>query len=227
MEIKRQLKNLDVGISRLARELGISRPTLDTYIDYYENGQKIPNERYRAIFEYLFSSETESTIEFAKRFNYVKRMYLQSEKSSDSQDKEQSMRNVISDFAFDADESDEVFQFVNLLVNNSKVDLVQGIANYFNYVNGIKQYDESVVNDKEQALFSQLYRLFADYNAGKILMIEEAYKEFKDKSERIYAKKRGNSANEELLEYLQRNIPDGAQIDMEYIKKLLDKKENQ
>lgn len=227
MEIKRQLKNLDVGISRLARELGISRPTLDTYIDYYENGQKIPNERYRTIFEYLFSSETESTIEFAKRFNYVKRMYLQSNMPSDSQDKEQSMSNIISDFAFDADESDEVFQFINLLVNNSKVDLVQGIANYFNYVNGIKQYVESVVNNKEQALFSQLYRLFADYNAGKILMIEDAYKEFKDKSERIYAKKHVNSANEELLDYLQRNIPDGAQIDMEYIKKLLDKKENQ
>ena len=32
MEIKKNLKALDVKISKLATDLGISRPTLDTYI---------------------------------------------------------------------------------------------------------------------------------------------------------------------------------------------------
>ena len=53
MEIKKNLKALDIKISKLATELGVSRPTLDAYIEYYESGQSIPNEGYQKIFEYL------------------------------------------------------------------------------------------------------------------------------------------------------------------------------
>lgn len=47
MEIKKNLKALDVKISKLATDLDISRPTLDTYIECYEKGQPIPNEGYQ------------------------------------------------------------------------------------------------------------------------------------------------------------------------------------
>ena len=57
MEIKKNLKALDIRISKLASELGVSRPTLDSYIECFENGHAIPNEGYQRIFEYLFSGE--------------------------------------------------------------------------------------------------------------------------------------------------------------------------
>ena len=76
MEIKKNLKSLDIKISKLATELGVSRPTLDAYIEYYENGQQIPNEGYQKIFEYLFSGEEINSVEFAQRYDYVKRVML-------------------------------------------------------------------------------------------------------------------------------------------------------
>ena len=82
MEIKKSLKSLDVKISKQATELGISRPTLDSYIDYYERGIKIPNDVYQSIFEYLFSSEMMTSIEFAQKYDYVKRVMLGDAKKS-------------------------------------------------------------------------------------------------------------------------------------------------
>ena len=82
MEIKKSLKSLDVKISKLATELGISRPTLDTYIDYFERGIKIPNDVYQSIFEYLFSSEKMTSIEFAQKYDYVKRVMLAAAKKT-------------------------------------------------------------------------------------------------------------------------------------------------
>ena len=226
MEIKRQLKTLDVKISRLAQELGVSRPTLDTYIQYYENGQQIPNERYRKIFEYLFADETISTIEFAKRFDYVKRTFLRSDGTSSQQSEEQAIRDNLSNFAYSADSQKELLEFINLFINNSKVDLVQAITEYFNYVNGIKAYEPVSVEEKNKALFSQLYKIFADYNADSIQLNEKSYSGFVEKSNRIFQKKDSSAVSDELLSYLQKNIPEGSKIDMEYIKKLLDKKED-
>lgn len=226
MEIKRQLKNLDVKISRLAQELGISRPTLDTYIEYYENGQQIPNERYQEIFEYLFADELDSTIEFAKRFDYVKRAFLQTYNSDKRQSKEQSIRDNISMFASDEDAGEELLEFINLLINNSKVDLVRAITSYFNFVNGLKQFGSADQDDKDIALFSHLYKIFAEYQSGTIQVDEKSYEGFIDKSNRIFKKKNTDSASDELLDYLQKNIPEGSNIDLNYIKQLLDKKEN-
>lgn len=226
MEIKRQLKTLDVKISRLAQELGISRPTLDTYIEYYENGQTIPNERYRKIFEYLFADGTVSTIEFAKRFDYVKRTLLNSNGSDGKQSKEQAIRDNLSDFAYSTDSQRELLEFINLLINNSKVELVQAITEYFNYVNGLKAYYPVGIEEKNKALFSQLYKIFADYKADIIQLNEESYSGFVEKSNRIFQKKDSSSVSDELVNYLQKHIHEGSEIDMDYIKKLLDKKED-
>ncbi|MCH5165489.1 MAG: hypothetical protein J1G01_03710 [Clostridiales bacterium] len=226
MEIKRQLKNLDIKISRLAQGLGVSRPTLDSYIECYESGQHIPNERYRKIFEYLFAEDVQSTIEFAKRFDYVKRVFLQSDNTDTSISKEQTIRDNISNFAYEAEFGEGILEFINLLISNSNVDLVKAISDYFNFVNGFRQYNEDIESDKHKALFSKLFILFAEYNADKIGMDDNGYSGFVEKCDKIFRKKTSTSTSAELLEYLQRNLPEGSSIDMEYIKKLLDKKEN-
>ena len=75
-------------------------------------------------------------------------------------------------------------------------------------------------------LFSHLYKIFAEYQSGTIQIDEESYEGFLEKSNRIFKKKNTDSASDELLDYLQKNIPEGSNIDLNYIKQLLDKKED-
>ena len=48
--IKQYLKDIGITQKEFAERLGLSRPTLDTYIDMFEGNQTIPKERYDIIF---------------------------------------------------------------------------------------------------------------------------------------------------------------------------------
>ncbi len=227
MEIKRTLKNMDVRISKLATDLGISRPTLDTYIEYYENQKPIPNQTYQVIFDYLFSTECSNTIEFARRFDYVKRTFLASYKAEETQTHEQRLRDSLSDYAFMPDADKDMLEFVNLFITNGKIELVQAISRYFNFVNGLKKFDAEAETEKNKALFSKLFRVFLEYQQDNIITDDSAYRGFVEKSDRIFSKKEdADPVNTELLEYLGARLPEGSNIDLDYIKKLLEKKEN-
>ena len=125
MEIKKSLKSLDVKISKLATELGISRPTLDTYIDYFERGIKIPNDVYQSIFEYLFSSEKMTSIEFAQKYDYVKRVMLADVKKTIetglSDKREEYLANKISETVSSGAMSRELLEFIFLFSNKFTV----------------------------------------------------------------------------------------------------------
>ena len=52
-EIKTVRTKLGLTQKEFADLLGLSRPTLDNYIDLYEAGEKLPKERYQIIFDDL------------------------------------------------------------------------------------------------------------------------------------------------------------------------------
>lgn len=54
MDIKRYLKKIEVTQTELARQLHLSRPTLDSYITQYENTGSLPKEKFKIIFDELF-----------------------------------------------------------------------------------------------------------------------------------------------------------------------------
>ena len=58
--IKQYLKDVGITQKEFAERIGLSRPTLDTYIEMYEHGQAIPKERYDIIFKRLFDNENNS-----------------------------------------------------------------------------------------------------------------------------------------------------------------------
>lgn len=225
MEIKKILKNLDVKISRLAKDLNISRPTLDTYIEYYEAGKPIPNNIYKEVFDYLFVSEDMTNIEFAKRFDYVKRTLLGDYKDNQKVVRENKLRENISDFALSDNADSSLLEFLNLFINNRKLNLVQAICNYFNYVNGIKEYDESSESQKDKALYSMLFKIFADYKNETLDMVPDSYNSFKEKNIRILEKKKNIPTDEQLIEYIQSQVEENATLDIEYIKQLLNNRE--
>ena len=65
-KIKQYLKDVGITQKEFAERIGLSRPTLDTYIEMFEQGQTIPKERYDIIFKRLFGSDNDSIEEFAE-----------------------------------------------------------------------------------------------------------------------------------------------------------------
>ena len=52
--IKEILKKNNITLLNFAKQLGISRQTLDTYIRIYESGEELPNQKYQILFDRFF-----------------------------------------------------------------------------------------------------------------------------------------------------------------------------
>ena len=72
MNINEYLKKIEKTKIELARDLNLSRPTLNQYIELYESGHKIENDRYDIIFNSLFSNENISRTQFDAKVDSVK-----------------------------------------------------------------------------------------------------------------------------------------------------------
>ncbi len=70
--IKSFIKKQGITLYQLANWIGVSRPTLDSYISQYESSGQIEKEKYNSIFAYLFSDESISNEEFQKRICVLK-----------------------------------------------------------------------------------------------------------------------------------------------------------
>ena len=230
MEIKKSLKTLDVKISKLATELGISRPTLDTYIDYFERGIKIPNDVYQNIFEYLFSSERMTSIEFAQKYDYVKRVMLADAKKTIetgiSEKREEYLSAKITETVSSGAMSPELLEFIFLFSNNYHIDLVQAISLYFNYTNGFKDIIEDEPSDINKAFFSQLAVLFESYHARNIEINEDSYRKLTEKNQSMFEKKKPKVSDEEILRYIKENLGDSDSIDLDVLRKMMNDRED-
>ena len=72
MDIKKQLNYIGIKLKTLAKMLEVSRQTLDTYINLFDNNQKIPNERFQRIFDFLFVPPLDSIKTFSERWSKIK-----------------------------------------------------------------------------------------------------------------------------------------------------------
>lgn len=230
MEIKKSLKALDVKISKIATELGVSRPTLDAYINYYERGIKIPNDEYQNIFEYLFSSEKMTSIEFAQKYDYVKRVMLAGVSKKPAEVGEHEKREdylssrIINDLSV-KEISLDLLEFILLFINNYHVDLVQAISLYFNYANGFKNIAEDEPSSIDKAFFSQLSILFENYNLRSIEINEDAYKKLIEKNQSAFEKKKTKVRDEEILRYIKDNLNESNTIDITVLRKMMNDRE--
>lgn len=230
MEIKKNLKSLDIKISKLATELGVSRPTLDAYIEYYENGQQIPNEGYQKIFEYLFSGEEINSVEFAQRYDYVKRVMLADAKTgaelSLQAKREKSVVKNIVDILDSGTLEEPLVEFINLFINNKDKDLVKAIYYYFNFTNGFIDLSNVDVEEKNKALFSQLSKLFNDYQNNSIELLPDYYEQIVDKNKRIFDKKKIKVNDSDIIEYIKNNLNESSDLDIEVLKQMIASRED-
>ena len=229
MKIKKNLKALDIKISKLAIELGVSRPTLDAYIEYHENGQPIPNEGYQKIFEYLFSGEELNSIEFAQRYDYVKRIMLADAKAGVEkaihEERENKIINNIREILATGTVDEHLIEFVNLFINNRDNDLVKSIYMYFNYANGFADLSKKVIEEKEKAVYSHLAKVFASYKDGSIELLEEYYAQLELKNKELIETKTIKVKDSEIVDYIKTKLSVSEELDIEELKKLLASRE--
>lgn len=230
MEIKKNLKALDIKISKLATELGVSRPTLDAYIEYYENGHQIPNEGYQKIFEYLFSGEEINSVEFAQRYDYVKRVMLADAKAGAEKvmegQKQDAILKSIKDVLNSGTVEAPLIDFINLFINNKDKDLVKAIYLYFNFTNGYINLSETTVSDKDKALFSQMAKIFFEYQTDDIEYLPEFYERIVKKNKEIFDKKKVKINDSDIIEYIKNNLGDSSNLDLEVLKQMIASRED-
>lgn len=229
MEIKKNLKALDIKISKLATDLGVSRPTLDAYIEYYENGQLIPNDGYQKIFEYLFSSEEMNSIEFAQKYDYVKRIMLADAKAGAEkalhEKRENKLINNIKEILNTGTVDEHLVEFINLFINNRDNALVQSIYMYFNYANGFADLSRKEIEVKEKAVYSQLAKIFADYNDNSIEVMQEYYNQLLIKNKELIAAKTIKVSDTVIVDYIKSQLSESEELDIEKLKQLIASRE--
>lgn len=229
MNIKEQLRAIDVKVSKLANGLEISRPTLDSYISLYERGEKIPNEKYQEIFDYLFSEKNASAIAFAQKYDYVKRIMLAEVKQNMEDESAAKRRAFLSGsiIACANDESTnlETLEFIFLLMRNAESPAIKLLIEYICLSNGITDWNGKEMSEEEKAYFSSLSAFFDAFKAGKLKINKKRVDALLERN----AEMNGHRANkkpkeQELMDYLAAHGLNPANIDIEYIKKMLNSK---
>ena len=223
VNIKTKLKKFDIKLSRLASDMNISRPTLDNYINSYEKGVTLPNEKYQRIFNQLFENDTDSTIEFALKYDRAKKL-MEEDKNENTnhiaERKYKTQEKIIS--ALYNNELDvNLLDFINLFIENSDNDLVKSLYMYFNYTNGYLPIVIESIELKDQALFSQLAQLFSSYNDNNVQLIRAQFDKFVEKNRKMHEKYVKNNSIEDILNQIKKNSKNNPDVDYSYIKEML------
>ena len=229
MEIKKQLKDLNVKLSALASELRISRSTLNSYIDSFEKGQVIPHGEYQRIFEYLFSDGEINSLVFACRIDYVKRVMLaevkpETEKAIQNNAQEDTVKTINDILSSEPLETPFV-DFITLFIKNKEKDLVRAICLYFNFTNGFLDLEVNTPTDRDKALFSQLAKTFADYQSGTIEHLPEFFDYVVEKNKEAISRKKGAISDSEIVDFIKAKLDNGGNIDPVVLKQMLELRE--
>lgn len=231
MNIKEQLKSIDVKITKLANGLNISRPTLDAYIDIFESGGKISNEKYQEIFEYLFSNETITPVEFAQKYDYVKRVMLSEAKQGLAESKLEKRRNyltrVLVSLINNDDISIESLEFVYLLMRSSENKAVKLLSEYICLSNGLTDWEGKELTAEQKAFFSSISAFFDTFKNGELTIDEDRVNMLLERNAKMNGHRKNNPNEEEVIEYLKTKGLDTDNINIEYIRKILaERKDN-
>ena len=117
-------------------------------------------------------------------------------------------------------------EFINLFINNKDKDLVKAIYYYFNFTNGFIDLSNVDVEEKNKALFSQLSKLFNDYQNDSIELLPDYYEQIVDKNKRIFDKKKIKVNDSDIIEYIKNNLNESSDLDIEVLKQMIASRED-
>lgn len=210
--IKEYLKSIGISKQEFATEIKLSRPTLDSYIIMYENGEQIPRERYQIIFDELFSEVLEPET-FRMELNRLKNLLDRDERlGTDKLDAYAAdMVSRLKDRMFqDMSQggwNQSVYTFIDMLITNYRKNIIfERLAEYFTYLNRSELDD--LAKEEQIPYFARFYKLFDSLLQGSISYEEADYEAFLKRRRQLIK----NNINEqkEKEERIKRLISDAA-----------------
>lgn len=193
--VKIKLKKLGIKLSELAEDLMLSRPTLDTYIKYYDEGIEVPNDKYQIIFSNIFNDNIKTKQDFRdvlfKYSNMLKRdMDIGIlEFSPEDSDLINSIMDKINEDILTESFDRDIYLFISTILNNYKNDsLFLMMAKYVLYLNSIIGLTE--ITEEEKIFISNYYEVLLNfkennlkYNEGNFVKFANRVKELSKKQE--------------------------------------------
>lgn len=183
LNVKQYLKNVGITQKEFAERIGLSRPTLDTYIEMFESGQTIPKERYDIIFNRLFNNDGDSAEIFSKRLQKVEELLGRDQRYGTSDLEPEAadyvsliVRNMNRDLK-KADWNKDVYTFVNLLITNYREnEIMQQLVEYFIYLNDIRNVES--ISEEQIPYFANIFKALHGLSENPTVYDEEDYQNF-------------------------------------------------
>lgn len=192
--IKAFIKAKDETVSDVASKLRLSRPTFDSYIMFYENNIPIPKDTYQKIFDNLFSDSTIPTEIFKSRLDMCEALLLQGKPIdaidffSRRADRASKLMNCISENIDYENMDDDLYEFINLLMENYADTLFYQLVQFFLCWYGKRKVSED--NKFQVAYFSKLFHAFNSLNHEEILFQFSDWEMYRKQCEVAYMKEK-------------------------------------
>ncbi len=190
VNIKKMLSEHNIKLVDFSKDLRISRPTLNSYIKFYEEGGEIPNVKYQQVFENLFPEEDLDVVEFNRRLEKYHRLLERDEylgvKEFDIERTNllasitKHIQKDLSQTGFD----ENIYIFINMLITSYREEtLFKKFARYFLYLNDILDYE--LIEKEEEAFVSGCYRFMKLEKDNKLTKDNEYFELFIKRIEEI------------------------------------------
>ena len=214
MKINQYLKNIRKTKTELAEDLGLSRPTLNQYIELFESGQKIENERYDIIFNRLFAERQFGKEVFDKKMEAVKFLLERDRKydiGSLSPEAADIVARVHNNMVRDMDDEQwdkKVYDSILIILSSYKKSaIIRSLAEYFSDLNS--DSDLSDLSEETKSYYSYFYMCFHRIVDAPPKFDEDSYKDFLLRKSELHAKRekqkesRSNNIKERMVSILK------------------------
>lgn len=209
IKIKDSLKECGFTLSDFARDICISRPTLNTYIELFENCQSIPDEKYQGLFKRIFSGsfiDRNEVIKEIKLFhNTIKKEKLLGT-SNLSNEKIEILNYIIEEMKKDMEEYDSnynIYTFINVILQNYREDnSMTLLAKYYTTLYGYIKADDLTTHEED--FFSNYYGICSKSKKDLLETDTEMYEKFQKQSSN--ANRKNNTDNKYVKEKIEAAI---------------------
>lgn len=227
--IKETLKKNNITLKELADYLNVSRPTLDNYINLYENNKKLPKDEYNELFDQLFNAnDLESALNQYLNLHNVNKINARikrNEKNDILTSITDSIRNDLNKDDYDK----SIYHFINMLLSNYRQEKVfKNLAKYFLILNG--KIDYKGIDYEDKVYLSNYFHLFSEDKRGNLRFDKEYFDKFTKRIEEIkfyqeskikdFNNRIINDVNEKVRELLSLGV-DIDDIDFDSILKMI------
>ncbi len=213
MNINQYLKSIKKTKFELAEDLRISRPTLNQYIELYEKGQKIENERYNIIFKRLFSELQLDRDLFEKKLISIKNL-LERDRKYDIGCLEPKAadlvarihNNMVNDMSR-GEWSEKVYDAILILLSRYRdYPIMRELAGYFSDLNS--DSDISSLSTISKAYYAYYYKCFLEIRDNPPEYNAQIYNEFITRREYLSKEREEQSKNTEkkVQDYLDKMV---------------------